>query len=277
MPSKEELLEQYGSPKTNRVVDQLYNFAYISQTAIDNLKQQALDENWGIDNDNVLKKYIAITLYWSIEQSRFIEFNDSFIVTAGLLRNRYSVPIYLRFDRNTRSANQPWALTFAGLGEDIDGLSEVPAAPEVPKSPEIPIGNEIVLRDEHILGERAERVPFLQSVGTVAQICALTGAIQWSIYRGLQQPCWYFGKMQYYVPIYLQNQEKITATPDLVVPIEIRQDNLPIFVRTALNPLREISYYSNIRPVVARADQLKPWVLSSWEAATKEISGDDID
>ncbi|BAZ31501.1 hypothetical protein NIES4074_39740 [Cylindrospermum sp. NIES-4074] len=275
MSFKEELLEQYGSIKTNRVLDQLYSFAYITPTAIDNLKQQALDENWG--NDNVLKKYIAITLYWSIEQSRFIEIQDSFIVTAGLLRNRYSVPIYLRFDKNNRSANQPWALTFAGLGEDIDGVSEFPAAPEVPKSPEIPIGNEIVLRDEHILGQRAERVPFLQGVGTVAQICALTGAIQWSIYRGLQQPCWYFGKMQYYVPIYLQNQEKITATPDLVVPIEIRQDNLPIFVRTALNPLNETTYYSNIRPVVARNDQLKPWVLSSWEAATKEISSDDID
>ncbi|MBD6616308.1 DUF3825 domain-containing protein [Komarekiella sp. 'clone 1'] len=274
MPSKEDLLEQYGSVRTSHVLEQLYNFAFITPTAIDNLNRQALDEDWGRDL-NVLKKYIAITLYWSIEQGRFIEVTGGFIVTAGLLRNRYSVPIYLKFEQNTRSSNQPWALTFAGLGHDIDGVSEFPAAPEVPKSPEIPIGNEIVVKDEHILGERSERVPFLQGIGNVAQICALTGAIQWSIYRGLQQPCWYFGKVQYYVPIYLQNQENITATPDLVVPIEIGQDNLPIFVRTALNPESQTNYYSNIRPVVARADQLKPWVVSSW--ATKVVSSDEVE
>ncbi len=277
MDTQEELIQQYGSMKTSRVLERLYSFAYISPKIIENIQRQALDEDWGKDF-YVLKKYIAITVYWSLEQGRFAEYQDGFIVTAGLLRSRYSVPIYLRFERNNNpSATQPWALTFAGSGDNIKGVAELPAAPEVPKPPEIPVGNEIVVRDEHILGQRSDRVPFLQGVGAVAQICALTGAIQWSIYRGLQQLCWYFGKMQYYIPIYLQNQENITATPDLIVPIEIRQSTTPLSVRTALDPLTQTTYYSNIRPVVARADQLQPWIVSSWAAATKADPSDSVE
>ena len=275
MLQREDLLEQYGSTKTSHLVkDCLYKFAYIPTTTIDILKEQSLDEDWG-NNLYVLRKYIAITLYWSIEQARYIECQDGFIVTAGLLRNRYSVPLYLKFEKNNnKHRSQPWALTFAGSGDNFEVL-EYPAPPEVPQAPQIPIGNEIVVKDEHIIRNRSNRIPFLQSVGTVAQICALNGAIQWSIYRGLQQPCWYYGKIQYYVPIYLHNQENITATPDLVVPLEIRQGTLPLFVRTALNPLEEITYYGNIRPIVARSDQLQPWIVSSWRDATKIVSDDD--
>ena len=47
----------------------------------------------------------------------------------------------------------------------------------------------------------------LPSYGTpppVAQMCAVAGAIQWSLNRGLQLQHWYFGQMNYIVPLYLQ-------------------------------------------------------------------------
>ncbi|MCT7954428.1 DUF3825 domain-containing protein [Laspinema palackyanum] len=278
MINKEDLLEQYGSPRTRNLLrDCLYSFSFITQKALNKLNEQSLQENWGKELD-VLKKYIAITLYWSIEQEKFLEYKDGFIVAAGLLRNRYNVPLYLKFEPNQRD-DQPWRLTDAGTGENFsDEEVELPPPPEVPKAPEIPLGNEIVISDEHILRDNVGRVEFLAPASTVTQICALNGAIQWSIYKGLYQPCWYYGKMQYFIPIYLKSQENITTTPDLIAPLEVREGKIPLRVRTVMNPIRQTTYYSNIRPVVARADQLQPWIISSWNEAMlsqNEMSDED--
>jgi Domain of unknown function (DUF3825) len=277
MINKEDLLDQYGSPRTQHLVRGcLYNFSFITPRAENQLNEQSLQENWGRDL-NVLKKYIAVTLWWSIEQEKFIEYQDGFIVAAGLLRNRYNVPLYLKFEPNQRGP-QPWTLTYAGTGENFSDDVELPPPPEVPKAPEIPIGNEIVVKDEHILRDNVERIEFLKPASTVTQICALNGAIQWSIYRELYQPCWYYGKMQYFIPVYLKSQENITITPDLIAPLEVRSGQFPLLVRTVMNPIKQTSYYSNIRPVVARADQLKPWIISSWNEAMKspnEMIDDD--
>lgn len=280
MIKKEDLLEQYGSPRTQHLIrDCLYNFSLITPRAINELKEQSLQENWGEDSHlNVLSKYLAVTLYWSIEQEKFIEYQDGFIVAAGLLRNRYNVPLYLKFEPNQRNSQQPWALTYAGTGENFSDYVELPPPPEVPKAPEIPRGNEIVVRDEHILRDNFERIEFLAPASTVTQICAINGAIQWSIYRELYHPCWYFGKMQYFIPVYLKSQEDMTITPDLIVPLEVRSGEFPLLVRTVMNPIKQTSYYGNIRPVVARADQLKPWIISSWKEAMlsqNEMSDED--
>ncbi|CAD5941519.1 hypothetical protein PCC9214_01957 [Planktothrix tepida] len=123
MIKKEDLLEQYGSPRTQRLVrDCLYNFSLVTPRAVNELNDQSLHENWGREL-NVLDKYIAVTLYWSIEQGKFIEYQGGFIVAAGLLRNRYNVPLDI-----SENLQMPSIATF--------GISStpVPASPKVTDS-----------------------------------------------------------------------------------------------------------------------------------------------
>ena len=112
---------------------------------------------------------------------------------------------------------------------------------------------------DHILGERVDRVPFLRQTPPVAQMCAVSGAIQWSLNRGLQLSYWYFGRMNYLVPLYLQTREDITLAPDLIAPIQINPDSL--LVRTVLEPAMP---YANARVSVKRHDQLPHWLLDGW-------------
>ncbi len=72
MISREELLEQLGSPYTNQVVPRLHRFAYVPDSVLDKLDKlakDALTEHWGASNF-VLRKYIAAHLPWSIAVRR---------------------------------------------------------------------------------------------------------------------------------------------------------------------------------------------------------------
>ncbi|MEN1396487.1 hypothetical protein, partial [Pseudomonas aeruginosa] len=66
------------------------------------------------------------------------------------------------------------------------------------------------MQHDHMLKDNADRVEFLKDAPPVAQMCAISGAIQWSINRSLQLPYWYFGSMNYLVPLYLRDREDIT-------------------------------------------------------------------
>jgi hypothetical protein len=83
----------------------------------------------------------------------------------------------------------------------------MPIPPEIPEPPAIPRGVEIVMMHDHILGDRGDRVPFLRDTPPVAQMCAVAGAIQWSLNRRLELRYWYFGRMNYLVPLYLRSRE----------------------------------------------------------------------
>jgi hypothetical protein len=50
-------------------------------------------------------------------------------------------------------------------------------------------------------------VPFLGIIPPVAKLCAITGAIQWALHRGLAFPHFYLGRMNYVVPVYLRDRE----------------------------------------------------------------------
>jgi hypothetical protein len=63
-------------------------------------------------------------------------------------------------------------------------------------------------------------------------MCAISGAIQWSIDCGRQLPYWYYGSMNYLVPLYLQSRENITLAPDLIAPVQVNPGSL--LVRTIL-------------------------------------------
>lgn len=130
------------------------------------------------------------------------------------------------------------------------------------------------MQHDHMLKDNEDRVLFLKDAPPVAQMCAIAGAIQWSINRGLQLPYWYFGTMNFIVPLYLRDRENITNAPDLVAPIQVSNDML--LVRTVLEPYMP---YANSRVSVRRHDQLPPWMLDTWtaHAAAIEAADDDLE
>src|SRR5208282_2312868 len=148
----------------------------------------------------------------------------------------------------------------------------LPVPPEIPSGMLINKGAEVVMMHDHILGENTERVEFLAGTPPVAQMCAVSGAIQWSLFRGLELPYWYFGRMNYLVPLYLRSRENITMAPDLIAPVEAAGNNL--LVRTVLEPHMP---YANARVAVKRHDQLPPWLLDGWNTRSAEATKTQMD
>ncbi|GBQ43489.1 hypothetical protein CFR77_15275 [Komagataeibacter sucrofermentans] len=253
---QEEILSAWGDPYTNRVVERLNNFAFIPHELLDKLAGMALNENWGVHN-YVLKKYLAVQVAWSIEQGQFTQGDRQFYVTAGHLQTRYGTPIYLAFQRNRNAGREPFYLVAV---ESNMSAPTLPVPPEIPAPTAIPNGVEIVMMHDHILDDNADRAPFLQNTPRVAQMCAVSGAIQWSLNRRLELPYWYYGRMSYVVPLYLSSREDITLAPDLIAPIQVNPQSL--LVRTILNPVMP---FANARVAVQRHDQLPHWLLQAWK------------
>jgi hypothetical protein len=266
--TREELLEVLGSAHTNEVVARIRKLAHLPRIQLDNLARSALNENWGADN-YVLEKYLAVHVAWSIEQERYTTSDDQLFVTAGHLQTRYGTPLYLVFERNTNVGRQPLFCVYCGSDVSAPAL---PTPPDLPQPPDVPRGVEIVMLHDHILRENSDRVPFLGQTPPVSQMCAVAGAIQWSLNRGLQLPYWYFGRMNYLVPLYMQSRENITLAPDLIAPIQVTAEAL--MVRTVLMPHMP---YANARVSVRRHDQLPHWLLAAWNAAAVSVTPAQID
>lgn len=265
---REELLTALGDSFTNEVVARLRRLAHIPQSIFTSLSSAALSENWGNDN-YVLEKYLAVYIAWSIEQGRFTTSSNQLFVTTGHLQTRYGTPLYLVFEKNTNVGRQPLYCTH--VGSDISA-GDLPTPPDLPVAPELPRGAEIVMLHDHILRDNADRVPFLGQTPPVSQMCAVSGAIQWSINRGLQLPYWYYGRMNYLVPLYMQSRENITQAPDLIAPIQVNPDTL--IVRTVLLPHMP---YANARVSVKRHDQLPHWMLDAWNTTSASVTAQQID
>jgi hypothetical protein len=266
--AKVELVTALGDAMTNEVVARLRRLAHIPDTQIAALGRAALSENWGRDN-YALEKYLAVHLAWSVEQDRYTASSTQSFVTAGHLQTRYGTPLYIVFERNNNIGRQP--LYCVHLGSDISAPA-LPTPPEIPAVPEIRRGAEIVMLHDHILRHNVDRVPFLGQTPPVSQMCAVSGAIQWSLNRGLQIPYWYYGQMNYLVPLYMQSRENINKSPDLIAPIQVNTDVL--IVRTVLLPHMP---YANARVAVRRHDQLPAWMLDAWNATAAEITSEQID
>jgi hypothetical protein len=266
--SKDELLAALGDAFTNEVVARLRRLAHLPNAQLTALNRAALSENWGNDN-YVLEKYLAVHVGWSIEQDRYTMSNNQMFVTAGHLQTRYGTPLYMVFEPNTNLGRQP--LYCVHVGSDISAAT-LPTPPEIPPAPEIGRGAEIVMLHDHILRDNTNRVPFLGQTPPVSQMCAVSGAIQWSLNRGLQMPYWYYGRMNYLVPLYMQSRENITQAPDLIAPIQVNPDTL--IVRTVLLPHMP---YANARVSVKRHDQLPHWMLDAWNATANSVTAEQID
>jgi len=116
----------------------------------------------------------------------------------------------------------------------------------------------------HILDENTDRGVSKRDAACCPNVRG-AGAIQWSINRNLQLPYWYFGKMNYIVPLYLQSRENITLNQTLS-----RQYKL---IQTAYSSER--SYYLTCRMQTLgsqfkRQDQLPPWLLDCWNTESSK-------
>jgi hypothetical protein len=265
---RDELLAALGNATTNRVVDRLRNFAHVPHELLDDLAASALNENWGANN-YVLKKYLAAHIAWAVEQGQFTQSDTQFYLTAGHLQTRYGTPIYLAFERNRNAGQQPFYLVAV---ESNMSAPTLPVPPDIPSPTDIPVGVEIVMMHDHILDDNADRVEFLRNTPRVAQMCAVSGAIQWSLNRKLHLPYWYFGQMSYVVPLYLSSREDITQAPDLIAPIQITPQSL--LVRTVLKPVMP---YANARVAVQRHDQLPPWLLHAWRDHADNATEEELE
>ena len=268
MFNRDDLLRDLGDPYTRNVLGRFRRFIRVPPKVLDGIAHDALTETWG-KNNFVLEKYLAVHVPWSIEQHRYTQSATQFYTTAGHLQTRYGTPLYLVFERNERPGGAPWWLVLAG---SQIAAPELPTPPEIPSPPVIPPGAEVVMMHDHILGDHADLVPFLRDTPPVAQMCAVSGAIQWSLNRGLQMAYWYYGKMNYLVPLYLKSREDITLAPDLIAPIQVNPESL--LVRTVLEPSMP---YANARVAVRRHDQLPHWLLDGWAAYAVRAQEADIE
>jgi hypothetical protein len=261
---RDELLMPFKGPKPGEV-RALREFAFLPDEVIERLKASALDEEWGAQNF-VLIKYLAEHIPLSLEQERYTWFEDQLVVTAGSLQTRYSTPLYLVFERNQRPDAQPWFLKAA---TNRPRSPDLPQPPNLPRWPEIDPGSEIVIAHEHILDDNQNRVNFLENAPPVAQMCAVSGAIQWAIHRELVIPQLYFGTTSFFVPVYLTSREDATSAPDLVAPVQVQPRYL--VARTLLLPHMA---YARARVAVPRADRLPSWLLHAWADHASSLESD---
>ena len=267
MLSSETISSLLGDGKTNQVIKRMNGFAFMHDERIDELAEIALNENWG-KNNFALRKYLSVHVPWSLQQNYYTVSNNQFYVRAGHLQTRYGTPVYLVFEENHR---EDPLFKLVHVGTDISA-PDLPEASNIPDPPVIPIGAEIVMLHDHILRTNSDRVKFLTETPPVAQMCAVSGAIQWSLNRGLEIPYWYYGTMNYLVPLYLQSREDITQAPDVIAPVQINKSSLT--VRTVLEPHMP---YANARVAVKRHDQLPTWMASAWNAHSALMSETNIE
>jgi hypothetical protein len=254
-------LSVYFEGERQGTVESLHRLAYVPDDKLVRLAVAVLDENWG-RNRWVLKRYLAIHVGLAIRQKRFVNHEGRLVLCAGHLQTRYGTPVYLSFDRNFPGYSQPLYLQYVG---DKPNVPQLPQPPDMPSWPTIPAGAEIVVAHEHILEQHQERVAFLAATPRVAQMCALAGAIQWSLFRDLGIRQLYLGVPSYFVPVYLQSREDITQAPDLIAPVQVQGEKL--YVRTALEPYMG---YAWARVVAKRHDQLPHWLVTAWHERADE-------
>ncbi len=251
----------YFEGERQGTVECLHRLAWVPDDKLMRLAGTVLDENWG-SNRWVLKRYLAIHVGLAIKQKRFLYHEGRLVMCAGLLQTRYGTPVYLSFERNSPEHSQPLYLQYVG---DKPNVPQLPQPPELPDWPQIQRGAEIVIAHEHILESHQERVAFLARTPRVAQMCALAGAIQWSLFRDLAIRQLYLGVPSYFVPVYLQSREDITQAPDLIAPVQVQGERL--YVRTALEPYMG---YAWARVVATRHDQLPHWLVTAWHDRASE-------
>jgi len=260
-PSHAELLADFGEEYLS--IQSLFRFCFVPGGRLNLLRELTPDEEWGANNF-VLLKYLAVHVRLAIEQERYVWNGDQIVLTAGLLSNSASVPLYLGLVKNSTPDENPWVMNWVG---------ERPSCPELPEPPNVGSwaaldpGFEVIIACDLSSEERRIRLPEIQRANPVIQSAAISGAVTWAIHRGLAVRQLHGGGRGYFVPIYLSSREDLTLAPNFVAPILIQKER--VVVRTLLEPSVA---YSPARAVVERWEQLPAWLLDAWDNVTDESS-----
>jgi len=262
--SNDDLLARFGEDDLS--IQSLFQFCFVPGGRLSLLKELTLDEEWGVNNF-VLLKYLAVHVRLAIEQRRYVWNGDQIVLTAGRLATPTGTPIYIGLIENANANENPWVLNWVG---------ERPSCPQLPEPsdlgpwPELRPSSEVVVAFDLAAEDRRVRLPGFSDLPLVAQIAALTGAVHWSLHRGLAVEQIHGGGRGYFVPVHLASREDLTEAPDLVAPILVQGDRL--VVRTLLEP--HVAY-SPARAVVERWEQLPSWLLDAWDRATEGSASPD--
>ena len=257
-PSREDLLRDFGDEYLS--IQSLFHFCFVPGGRLSLLKELTLAEEWG-DNNFVLLKYLAIHVRLAIEQGRYVWNGDQIVLTAGVLATPTGAPIYIGLVKNNTPDENPWVLNWVG---ERPSCAELPEPADLGVWPALVPGSEVVIACDLTSDERRARLPELSELPVVSQICALSGAVQWSLHRGLAVRQVHGGGRGYFVPVYLASREDLTMAPDLVAPLLVQGRRL--VVRTLLD---SHVAYSPARAVVERWEELPPWLLEAWDNATE--------
>ena len=255
--STTELLAQFGDEYLS--INSLFQFCFVPGGRLSLLKDLTLEEDWGANNF-VLLKYLAVHVRLAIEQERYVWNGDQIVLTAGSLTTTIGTPIFLGLVKNASPDENPWVMNWIG---ERPRCAELPQPANLGDWPELDPAKEILIACDLSDEERRERLPVIGELPVVAQMAALSGALDWSMRRGLGIRQIHGGGRGWFVPVHLRSRQNLTAAPDLVAPVLVQGERLA--VRAFLEP--HVAY-SPARAVVERWEQLPPWMLDAWESAS---------
>jgi hypothetical protein len=256
-PTREELIADFGDEYLS--IHALFRFCFVPGGRIHHLKDLAVEEEWGA-NDFVLLKYLAVNVQLAIQQGCYVWNGDQIVLTAGRLVTPSALPIYAGIVRNNTSGENPWVMNWIG---ERPSCAELPAPPALGDWPPLDPRAEVVVAMDLSEEERRRRHACIGELNPVAQSCAIAGAVQWSLCRGMGVRQIHGGGHGYFIPLWFESREDLTAAPDFVAPVLVQGDR--IVVRTLLDP--EVSY-APARAVVERWEQLPAWLLDAWDDAS---------
>lgn len=258
VPTTRELLEQFGDDYLS--INSLFKFCFVPGGRLSLLKELTIDEEWG-SNNFVLLKYLAVHVRLALEQDCYVWNGEQIVMTAGRLCTPTGTPIFLGLVPNASPGENPWVLNWVG---------ERPSCPELPEPadlgawPALDPGKEILIACDLSDDDRRPRRPVIGELPVVTQMAALSGALAWSLRRGLAVRQIHGGGRGWFVPIHLSQRDDLDRAPDLVAPVLVQRERLA--VRAFLDP--HVAY-SPARAVVERWEQLPAWLVESWEAVTE--------
>ncbi len=256
--SRDELLACFGPDYLS--IQSLFSFCFVPGGRLSFLKELTLEEHWG-DNNFALLKYLAVHVRLAIEQGRYAWNGEQVVLCAGRLCTPNGAPIYIGLIRNANPDENPWVLNWVG---ERPSCQELPEPPDLGEWPALDPAAEPVIACDLASDERRPPLPVVAGLPLAAQVAALSGALSWSLRRGLAVRQIHGGGRGYFAPLFLASRDDVTLEPDLVAPIHVQSGRL--VVRALLEP--QVAY-APARAVVERWEQLPAWLLDAWDAAAE--------
>jgi hypothetical protein len=236
-PTRAQLLAGFGRDYLS--TEALLNFCALPEDRLALIRDLAQPEDWG-DKNAVLLRYLAVHVPLAIEQGRYVWSGEQLVMRAGCLTTAEGAAIQLGW---TRTERDRWALAWAG---------ERPSTVEALLPPDLGVWPELDPRFEVVLALDQFRTTALAGLPLVLQNAAITGAVEWSIRRGLAARQLHHRLRGYFVPVHLADR---AGAPELVAAVQVQSDRL--MVRTLLEPRLA---YPQARPLFERREQMPSWL-----------------